>query len=434
MSEPLLGVEPEGPSKKTLFLALGIGAVALVAVAVALVVSFRKPPPPPESPEAPVAVQPKVARPKTEATRESSGEDRRAKELYDLAEAFERAEPAEYEKRIARWKDVVTGFPTSTWARKADERLRTASASLQTFLEREFESTRKDAQSLSAAGHYVDAIETIQNYKTSQTRDALKRRADLEIGAIQNACRLNYNEASTKAKDLATKGDYAAAQALFESLGGSAIPEVAVKCRTAVEQLTAAGAAQARHAELKKGEDARKAFRLEVAPKLLGFVRARQYEEALKELSAASALPANAVLKDEIGAERAAIADASSFWDAFLKTAKSKVGQDTALLLADGKKLGGKIARLQADRIVLESGDEALMDKLHADLLVGWTLGRSLAAEEAVSYVKAALFFFCEGRDDLARLYLATAKEMNGRIDDAEKVFREGFIRSATRK
>jgi hypothetical protein len=430
MSEPLLGVEPEGPSKKTLFLALGIGAVALIAISVALVVAFRRPAPPPSEESAPVTIQPKAVRAIAETPRESV-EDRRARELYNQAEAFERAEPAEYEKRIAHWREVVTGFPASTWARKADERLRAASASLQTFLDREFDTTRKDAQSLSAAGHYVDAIETIQNYKSSQTRDALKRRADLEIGAIQNACRLAYNEASTKARDLAAKGDYAAALALFDSLGVSAIPEVAAKCKTAVDQLTAASAAHARHVESRKGEEARKAFRQEVAPRLLAFVRARQYDEALQELSTAAALPANAALKDEIAAERASIADASSFWEAFLKTAKSKVGQEAAVLLADGKRLSGKIARLQADRIVLESGDEALLDKLHADLLVGWTLGRSLAAEEAVSYVKAALFFFCEGRDDLAKLYLATAKELNGRIDEAERVFREGFLRSA---
>ncbi|MBI3854996.1 MAG: hypothetical protein HY293_04815 [Planctomycetes bacterium] len=83
---------------------------------------------------------------------------------------------------------------------------------------------------------------------------------------------------------------------------------------------------------------------------------------------------------------------------------------------------------------MLETGDgtaEAPLDKLHADLLVGWTLGRSLPAEEALSYVKAALFFFCEGRDDLAKLYLATAREMNGRVDEAERVFREGFLRAA---
>ena len=201
-----------------------------------------------------------------------------------------------------------------------------------------------------------------------------------------------------------------------------------------MDQLQAAGAAHARHVESRKGEGVRRAFRQDVAPKILGLVRARQYDDALKEFSAASSSAANAALKDEIAAERASVADASSFWEAFLKSLRAKTGQDAVLLLADGKRLSGKIARIQADRVVVETGDgaaEAPLDKLHPDLLVGWTLGRSLPAEEAVSYVKAALFFFCEGRDDLAKLYLATARELNGRSDEAEKVFREGFLRAA---
>jgi len=433
--EPLLPVEPEGPSRRPLFVAIAIAAAGLFSIAVALLVVFRNPSPPPNvapasTPEAsaPTSDKPKAGKSKSDEPRDS-GEERKAKELYDRAEAFERAEPGEYEKRIAHWREVVTTYPTSTWARKADEKFRAASASLQTLLDREFDSTRKDAQSLAAAGHYVDAIETIQNYKSGQTREALKRRADLEIGAIQSASRLAFNETSARAKELTTKGDYSGASALFDALGRSAIPEVAAKCKTAMDQLTTAAAAHAKHAVLRKGDDARKAFRLEVAPRVLGFVRARQYEEALRELSAASS--ANAVLKDEIAAERASVADASSFWEAFLKTAKAKVGQDAVLTLTDGKRVIGKISRIQADRIVFETGDEAPLDKLHADLLVGWTLGRSLPAEEAVSYVKAALFFFCEGRDDLARLYLATARELNGRADEAEKVFREGFLRAA---
>lgn len=439
-SEPLLPVEPEGSSRRTLILSVAIAAAALFAIAVALIVVSRSPSPPADAPSAAapetpaqIAGKPKAGRPKADDPR-TGDEDRRAKELYDKAEAFERAEPGEYEKRIAHWREVVTNYPTSSWARKADERFRTASASLQTFLDREFDSTRKDAQSLSAAGHYLDAIETIQNYRSSQTREALKRRADLEIGAIQNASRLAFNETSSRAKELSAKGDYPGAAALFDALGRSAIPEVAAKCKTALDQLAAAAAAHARHAELRKGEDVRRAFRQEVAPRLLGFVRARQYEDALRELSAASGIAANAVLKEEIAAERASVADASSFWDAFLKTAKAKVGQDAVVLLADGKRVSGKIARIQPDRIVFDTGDgtaEAPLDRLHADVLVGWTLGRSLPAEEAVSYVKAALFFFCEGRDDLARLYLATARELNGRSDEAEKVFREGFLRAA---
>jgi hypothetical protein len=437
-SEPLLPVGSEGPSRRTPFVAIVLGAAFLIAIGFALLVVFRNSPPPPEvapptlpGATAPTPDKPKAGRSKTYEPARDTGEERKAKELYDRAEAFERAEPGEYEKRIAHWREVVTTYPSSAWARKADERFRAASVSFQALLDREFDSTRKDAQSLAAAGHYLDAIETIQNYKSTQTREALKRRADLEIGAIQSASRLAFNETSARAKELTAKGDYPGASALFDALGRSAIPEVATKCRTAMDQLTTAAAAHARHAETRKGEEARRAFRQEVAPRLLGFVRARQYEDALRELSAAAAVPANAPLKEEIAAERASVADASSFWEAFLKTAKAKVGQEAVLMLSDGKRVIGKISRIQADRIVLEAGDEAPLEKLHADLLVGWTLGRSLPAEEAVSYVKAAMFFFCEGRDDLARLYLATARELNGRSDEAEKVFREGFLRAA---
>jgi hypothetical protein len=438
MDEPLLPVEPEGPARKTVVAAVVVAAVVLITVGGTLVLVLRGSPAPVESTAPTESAAPVTERPKSGKTGpvapRDNGEDRHAKELYDKAQAFEVAEPGEHEKRMAHWREVVTTFPTSSWARQADERLRAATASLQTFLEREFESTRKDAQSLSAAGHFVDAIETIQNYRSSQTRQSLKSRADLEIGAIQNACRLSFNETSARARELASKGNYPGAVALFNTLGESAIPEVAAKCKTAVGQLETAAAAYARHGETRKGEEIRRAFRQEAAPKILGLVRSKQFDDALRELSAASGNPANAGIKDELAAERASVADASSFWEAFLKTARAKTGQDAVVLLADGKRLTGKIARIQADRIVVDTGDgasEAPFDKLHADLLVGWTLGRSLPAEEAVSYVKAALFFFCEGRDDLAKLYLATARELNGRSDEAEKVFRGGFLRAA---
>jgi hypothetical protein len=436
MDEPLLPIEPERPSRKTLLLGLAIGAAAVFAITVAVVVVLRRAPAPEAAvaPDAPSSAEkPRTGQPRPDEGRDS-GDERRAKELYDKAEAFERAEPAEYEKRMARWREVVTSYPTSTWARKADERFRAASTSLQTFLDREFESTRKDAQSLAAAGHYLDAIDAIQSYRGTQTRESLQRRADVEIAAIQTACRLGFNEASTRARDLASKREYPAAIALFDGLGRSAIPEVAAKCRTAMDQLQAAATSHARHVESKKNEEARRSYRQHVAPRILALVRARQYEEAMKELSASSSHAAHAALKEEIAAERASVADASSFWEAFLRTARAKAGQDAVLLLADGRRLIGKVARIQMDRIIVETGDgaaEAPFDQLHADLLVGWTLGRSLPAEEAVTYVKAAIFFFCEGRDDLAKTYLATAKELSGRADEAERIFREGFLRAA---
>jgi hypothetical protein len=437
--EPLLPVEPERPSRLKLLLALGAAGVLLLAVVAFMVLRKEAPSEAGSAPTVPdQAGRPAKAdavRPRPQDSRAGDGEDRLAKELYERAEAFERAEPGEYEKRIARWREVVTTYPTSSWALKADERHRAVSASLQAFLDREFESTRKNAQTLTAAGLYVDAIQEIQTYKAGQTRELLKRRAEAEIGAIENASRLAFNEASVKAKDAAARGDFAAASAVFEAVEGNAIPEVAARCRTAIGQLKTAAAARARHLDERKGDDARRAVREEVAPRVLSHVRARQYEEALRELSAAAAAPANAAVREEIAAERATVADASSFWEAFLKTLKAKSGQEASILLADGHRVTGRIARILPDRVVLEQGEastEAPFEQLHADLLVGWTLGRSLPAEDPVSYVKAALFFFCDGRDDLARLYLATARELRGPADSAEKSFREGFLRAAT--
>jgi hypothetical protein len=435
--EPLLPVEPDSPSRLKLWILLAGAGAAASAILIVVLALRGKSEPSVDSSAPAVADRSDLRAPKkapadgpASGSRESS-EERRAKDLYDAAEAFERAQPADYEQRAAHWREVVTTYPTSAWARKADEKHRATTASLQAFLDREFESTRKDARALAAAGHFVDALDTIRAFKNSQTRELLRRRADVEIGALENGSREAFNAAAAKAKDLAARRDYAAALALVESVAGGAIPEVAARCRSAIDQLRNAVAAQARHDESRKGEEARRAFRRDVAPKLLGLVRARRYEEALQELGS-SAAP---LLKDDVAAERAAIADASSFWESFLKAARARVGQDATVLLADGRRVSGRIARVQPDRIVLDAADgaaDAPLEKLHADLLVGWTLGRTLPAEDPVSYLKAALFFFCEGRDDLAKLYLATARELSGDAAAAEKVFREGFLRAAT--
>jgi hypothetical protein len=229
------------------------------------------------------------------------------------------------------------------------------------------------------------------------------------------------------------KGDFAGGVPFFESVAQGAIPEVAERCQKAITQLRVAAAEQVRFELMKKGDDARLAFREQVAPKILGLVRARLYDAALKEMSAAAAAPAYAEIRNEILAERASVVDASAFWEAFLKALRSRLGQEAFLLLSDGSKVSGRIVRVQEDKVVVEHGEttEAMLDRLHPDLIVGWTLGRTLPAEEGLTYVKAALFFFCEGRDDLARLYLSTARELNGPADAAEKIFRTGFLRAA---
>jgi hypothetical protein len=435
-AEPLLPVEPESPSRPKLWLLLGAAGLAAALLVAGLMLGRGPRPSPEASPgngdlaRGPARSQAREPGAPSAGSPAEASEERQAKQLFDAAEAFERAEPGEYERRAARWREVLTAFPTSSWARKADERQRAAAASLQAFLDREFESTRKDAQALAAAGHFLDAIDTLSAFRSAQTRELLKRRADLEIGSIENSSRRAWNETLAKANELAERKSYGAAAALLEPLAPAAIPEVAAQCRLALDQLRKAQDAQAREAEFRRGEEARKAFRDATAPKLLGRVRARQYDEALRELGSSG----NADLKDEIAQERALIADAASFWESFLKALRARNGQDATILLADGKKCSGRISRIQADRIVLDVGDgtvEAPLDRLHADLLVAWTLGRTLPAEDPVSYIKAALFFFCDGRDDLARLYLATARELNGAVDGAEHAFRGGFLRAA---
>jgi hypothetical protein len=369
-----------------------------------------------------------------EAVRPQDADEDSARTLYEAAEAFERAQPAEVESRIARWRQVVTQHPTSPWARKADEKHRAAAALLEAILDRDFEDTCRSARTLAAAGHFNDAIETLQSYRSAQTRALLKRRADVEISALENGNRLAYNEAASKTREFAAKGDFEGGVSLFQSVADGAIPEVAAHCQKAIAQLKEAAKARDRYDATRKGDDARRAFREEVAPKILSLVQARRYEEALKEMGAAAAAPANAAIRDEIIAERASVVDASSFWEAFLRALRSRVGQEASLLLSDGRKVAGRISRVQEDKVVVETGEtstEALLDRLHPDLLVGWTLGKTLAAEDGLTYVRAGLFFFCEGRDDLARLYLSTARELKGPVDAAEHVFRGGFLRAA---
>jgi hypothetical protein len=253
--------------------------------------------------------------------------------------------------------------------------------------------------------------------------------AEVNIATIENSSRSAYNQAVVKAHELAQTSNYADAAGLFESVKKGAIPEVAARCDTSIAELRESAATFARYQERQKREAIHKAFREEAAVTILPHLRARLYEAALKEIDGATKNPVYAPLKDALAEERAALADANAFWEAFLQALRSRLNQETSFLLADGRRISGKLTGILPDRIVLEGGD-AGMNKLHADLLVGWTIGRTLPAEEAGSYLKAAMFFFCEGRDDLAKLYLATARELKAPAVDAhERVFRAGFLR-----
>ncbi len=250
----------------------------------------------------------------------------------------------------------------------------------------------------------------------------------------ENASRTAFNNAAIRAKQLAAKRDYAGASALFEEVRKSAGPEVAQSCTSALVQLKAAAADHEAYEQERRTEAAWKAVRTELVPKLAAFVRARAYPEALAELEGAAKNEAWGPLADVFADERAAVAEAAAYWEAFQKSLQSRLGQMVSIQQLDKKRHGGKLAHLHDDRLQLDT-PEGLMDipfsTLHADILVGWTLGKTLPANEGASYVKAALFFFCEGREDLARRYLATAHELKGRADGAERIFREGLLRQA---
>lgn len=434
-AEPLL--PPEEPRRFPWKLWLLVGG-AVLALGGAVTIALLPSPPPPSveesAPDRPAAAATPAAAKKKESvtrTKQAEIEEQAAQELYGAAEAFERAHPGDPETVLPRYREVYHKHPTTRWGKKAEEKARGIDQAFQASLEREFQGVKKDAQTLAAVGHYTDAIETARNYLKEQTRDALRQRAEREIVSLENACREAFNRLAQQADPMAKKGEYAAAAGLFEAMREGAIPEVAARCEKAAAELREAAKSYEAFAASKQDEEAHKSFREGPAVKALALLRARRYEEGLKEFDAAPAgLP-------EAAAERAAIAQAAAFWEAFLKALRSRLNSDVSIALAGPKepRAAGRLVRLGADRAALDAGEtttEVLFEKIHLDQVVAWTIGKTLPAEEAATYVKAALFFFCDGHDELARRYLATAKELGADISGPERVFREGFLRAAS--
>ncbi len=440
-AEPLLPPEEPRRFPLKLWLLLGGAAVALGgAVTIALLLPSSAPPPQeaeagPSNSKERASTTALPGGPRKEAAvraQQNEAEEKAAQELYSSAEAFERATPGEPEKVMPRYLEVYQKHPTTRWGKKAEQKVRAIDQAFQASLEREFQVVKKDSQALAGAGHFSDAIEAVADYLKEQTRDALRQRAGREIASLENASREAFNRLAQQASGMAKRGGYAEAAELFVKLKEGAIPEVAVRCDAAIAELREAAKAFDASATSKQNEEAHKAFREGPATQVLALLRARRYDEGLKEFDAAPAgLP-------ELAAERGAIVQAAAFWEAFLKTLRSKINADVTIALAGPKepRVTGKLVRLGPDRAAIDTGDataEALFEKVHVDQVVAWTIGKSLSAEDAATYVKAAFFFFCDGHDDLARLYLATAKEMGADITEPERVFREGLLRAASR-
>jgi hypothetical protein len=325
------------------------------------------------------------------------------------------------------WKDVFAKHPGTPQARRAEEKYRAASDALAAGLDREFESARRAAEAFAKDGRYAEAVESISAWRKGQSREALLRRADAEVAALENRSRAAYNEAVRAAQERVKAGKPGEAIALLEAPAKGGIPEVAAPSAAAIAELRALAAEATRADEARRLDEARRELREKAAPRALASARARRYEEALREFDPASPDPA-------VAEEREAIGLAAQFWEAFLKAARARTGHETSLLLDGGRRLSGKLAAVTAERLLLDGpagAAEAPLDKVHPDQVVAWTVGRTLSADDAATYVKAALFFFCEGNDDTARLYLATALEKGADLAKPERVFRSGFLRAA---
>jgi hypothetical protein len=436
--EPLL--PDEEPRRIPLRLWLLIGG-AVVGLGGAAAIVFLRSSPPPTTAANPSA--PTEGAAKTEAKKGPNSpamplgaEEKAAQELYQAAESFDRGNPSDPGKVAPKYLEVFHHHPTTAWGRKAEQKARQLQRMLEDSLEREFQGVKKDSAALAAAGHYLDAIEAVQNYMKEQPGDAPRRRGEREIVALQNASREAFNLAARQAGELAKKGGYAEAIATFERLREGAILEVSERCSTAISQLREAQEGYDAFLLAQGARDALRTFREGPGSRARALFRARRYEEGLKEFDVASADPAAAPLKDDLARERTAIGLAAAFWEAFLKTLRAKATQDLSIAAANSKesRMTGRLVRVGPDRVTIDTGDataEVTFDKIHLDQIVAWTIGKSLPADEPATYAKAALFFFLDGRDDLARTYLATAKELGADIAESERVFREGLLRAA---
>ncbi|HEX7899365.1 MAG TPA: hypothetical protein VF950_16485, partial [Planctomycetota bacterium] len=267
----------------------------------------------------------------------------------------------------------------------------------------------------------AEAVAAWRAYAETAAPDA-RVKAEAAAVEVENRDRAAYNDTVAKAREKADRGAYAEAAAFFAALAKGATADVAARCAESEAQLKKAAEEAATAGQAAKREAALKAAREEAAPKALAALRARRYADALKELAGEDV---------ELALERAAVERARTFWQAFLAAARAKAGQDVSLLLAGNKRLAGRLEGVPGEKATLRGPDGALevpLDQLALDQIAAWTLGK---APDGPACLDAAMFFYAEGRDDLASTYLATAKEKGADVAETERVWRDGLLRAA---
>ena len=416
---------------KTVLLAAIIGASLLFIAGGALLIAAMmrtEPPPQPVGPllsPAPTPPGPGPARPPTATT--TLDEEKLAKGLFEAAESFAAAGSDTPDLALAKFRAVSTAYPSTSWAAKARERGRLLEEDLKALYEREFESLRLKSEGLARSGDVAGALAAIDAYLAGNPRDVLRRRAAVERVVIENDHRVKFNEAVAVAGGLAKKGAYDEAAALFDAMAKRALPEVAAACREEIERLKSARAAAEEWRLQQAARDAEAKVRVEAA-KIPELAKAHRFDDAI------AALREPPSLKQSADDERAALKAAGEFWKAVETGVKARAGAEISVKLGDGKRAAGKLSKITADGFTL--GDQAVaFADLHDDQLLLFAMGKGgLAEGSGESYLRAAMYFYFTGKDPLAKIELATAKELGADIERFERVWRAGLVRSAISK
>ncbi|HTF56652.1 MAG TPA: hypothetical protein VK661_05390 [Planctomycetota bacterium] len=254
---------------------------------------------------------------------------------------------------------------------------------------------------------------------------------------MENEARRLYSEAVKTARESAKRGAFDEASALLKSASERSTSEVregAARDLANLDEYRRAGEAR-KTAEAT--EAAQNAFGNR-AHRLLKRLKERAYAEVLSELDLAVKDPALAGCRDRLAGDRAVVAAAGAFWEAIQKNLKARLNQEITLLTSDGKFIRGTLKRIQENATTLRiepSPGDVPFESLHPDQILIFGFGREVIPDQAgASCAAAAMWFFLEGRHDLSRLELATARELGADVDAVEAAWRRGFFRSALGK
>jgi hypothetical protein len=403
---------------------------ALLAGIVLTVPGCRKAPDAPKSP-APVApAPPKAGDPPAPAGGPSDpGAEELARALLDEAR---RAGPDEVSAPF--YHQVCLRHPFTEAGREAAGRCVAFETAAREAFEREFQEARQEAEALRMEGRFAESIVRLRGFIAKTTKETLRLRAVDEISLIENEARRAYNDGVKKARAKAASDAFEGAAALLESAAMGSTDEV----RGALAGDLATLGRILRRAEDRRSRNAaaaaEAAFR-DRARRILALVKARKLEEALADLDAALKDPAHSPLRDALNADRAAVAAAAAFWDALQKNLKGRLNQEFSCLLADGKAVRGVLKRIVDNGITLQveaTAREVAFETLHPDQMILLAFGRGgLPEGTGESYAQAAMAFFLEGKDPLARLELATAVELGADVGPLESAWRRGVLRAA---